>query len=174
MVWIVLVIILGVLLIGFIVITFFLLPKIPRKPYCMVSETYRLGWWTKNNIVQIDSFQVDILESRLNLMNHKSLISYTIKGNFIPEQGPRKPIINKIHVSERFINVSNDSGIDQKEVLIEFTPVVGFVDDKNYNGGEIHFNITNERITNSYRWGENKVRFKCLDKHCDIILVQKK
>ncbi|AUC15897.1 hypothetical protein BTO06_12370 [Tenacibaculum sp. SZ-18] len=159
---------------------YFLLPRLllyslssePRDPKVEITETYSIGWWSKQEALNVDSFEIKIIDSKLNLFNSKSLVSYRIKGNLYYEKGWR-PFIKEIHLSERFLTHSNDS-INNPEAMIEITPVIGAEDDESYNGEKIEFDITNEKKMNSFHWGNNRIRFKCLEKINDITLSQRK
>ena len=170
----------GLILIILALAYYFLLPKLllynlstgPGNPKVEITETHSIGWWSKQEALTVDSFEVEIIESKLNLFNSKSLINYRIKGSLSYEKGWR-PLIKEIHLSERFLTHSNDS-LENPDAIIEITPIIGALDDENYNGEEIEFDITNEKIINSFHWGNNRLRFKCLEKTNDIILKQRK
>ena len=159
---------------------YFLLPQLllysistePRNPKIEITETYSIGWWSEQEALNVDTFEVKIVDSKLNLFNNKSLISYRIKGNLNYKKGWR-PFIKEIHLSERFLTHSNDS-INNPDAMIEITPVIGAEDDESYNGEIIAFDITNEKKMNSLHWGNNRIRFKCLEKINDITLSQMK
>ncbi len=159
---------------------YFLLPKLlfaslstePRNPKVEVIETHTIGWWSKQEALSIDTFEANIVDSKLNLFNSKSLISYRIKGNLKYKKGWR-PYIKEIHLSERFLTNTTDS-INNPDAMIEITPVIGAKDDESYNGEKIEFDITNEKKMNSFHWGNNRVRFKCLESINDIVLSQRK
>ena len=52
----------------------------PRNPKMEVPITYNISWWSYQEDLTIENLEVNIIESKLNLFNSKSLISYTIKG----------------------------------------------------------------------------------------------
>ncbi|WP_108869159.1 hypothetical protein [Aquimarina aquimarini] len=144
----------------------------PRNPKVEIKESHTIGWWSKQNTLTVETFEVKIIESKLNLFNSQSLISYHIKGKLCYENN-RKPFIKNIHVSERFLDHTNDS-IHNKQAIIEITPIVGVKKDKDYEGEQLEFDVTNEKIINSFQWGENPVKFKCLNIINNIIVSQRK
>ena len=170
----------GLILVILTLAYYFLLPKLllyslstePRNPKVEITETHSIGWWSKQEALSVDTFEVKIIDSKLNLFNSKSLINYRIKGNLSYKKGWR-PYIKEIHLSERFLTHSNDS-INNPDAIIEITPVVGAEDDESYNGEKIGFDITNEKKMNSFHWGNNRIRFKCLQEINDIMLSQRK
>jgi len=170
----------GIIIIILALAYYFLLPKLlfynlstePRNPKIEIMETHSIGWWSNQEALTVDTFEVEIIESKLNLFNSKSLISYRLKGNLTYKKGWR-PFIKEIHISERFLTHSNDS-IDYPDAIIEITPIIGAKDDESYNGEKIDFDVTNEKIINSFHWGNNRLRFKCLEKINDIVLAQRK
>ena len=157
----------GLILVILTLAYYFLLPKLflyslstePRNP--KVEITHSIGWWSKQEALNVDTFEIKIIDSKLNLFNSKSLINYRIKGNLSYKKGWR-PYIKEIHLSERFLNQSNDS-INNPDAMIEITPVISAKDDESYNGEKIEFDITNEKKMNSFHWGNNRIRFKCLE-----------
>ena len=52
----------------------------PRKPKIEIPVTYTISWWSYQNDLVIDSLKIKIIESKLNLFNSKSLISYSVYG----------------------------------------------------------------------------------------------
>ena len=170
----------GIILIILALAYYFLLPKLlfyslstePRNAKIEITETHSIGWWSKQEALTVDTFEVEIIDSKLNLFNSKSLISYRIKGSLTYKNGWR-PSIKEIHLSERFLTQKNDS-INNLDAIIEITPIIGAEDDESYNGEKIEFDITNEKTINSFHWGNNRLRFKCLGKINDIVLAQRK
>ena len=153
----------------------------PRNPKLEISETSKIGWWPYQESLKIDSFTVEIVESKLNLFNRKSLIKYTVRGK-LSNDGHWKPSIKSIHVSQRFLRIYDrelhpylDTDTTKTpEAMIEITPIIEVVNDDNYNGEEIEFEFTNELKLESFHWGNNWVRFKCADKWQDLTLEQRK
>jgi len=141
----------------------------PRRPKKQIETTYEIGWWAHQGDLSVANFSVDIDDSRLNLFNNKSLLSYTIDGTLT---GARnwKPALNKIHLSERYLNFGTDSA----QGFIEITPVITVKENKQYNGEAIPFHVTNELIIESHSWGKNKFIFKCADYETNIELIQRK
>lgn len=153
----------------------------PRNPKNEIEVTYEIGWWSYQDELKIDSFQVQTIESKLNLFNSQSLISYTIKGKLIGKKG-WKPSVKKIHISERFIRyfdrdlhpyLEKDTN-NLPEAIIEITPIVGVKENDKYDGDTIQFNFTNELIVHSFHWGNNWIRFQTSEKYKDLILQQRK
>lgn len=167
----------------------FILPQIierilstePRNPKLEIAETGEIGWWAYQESLQVDSFAVEFVESRLNLFNDKSLIKYTLRGKLSYDKHWR-PVIKNVHVSQRFLRkydrtlhpyLDSDT-TNMPEAMIEITPVIKVIEDEHYNGEELDFEFTNELKLESFHWGNNWVRFQCLDKQKDLILEQRK
>ncbi len=145
----------------------------PRNPKLEISETSEIGWWPYQESLTIDSFTVEFVESKLNLKNSKSLIRYTVKGKLV-SQDHLKPSIKNIHVSKRFIRKSDGELNSKLDAVIEITPVIQVINDRNYNGEVLDFEFTNELKLESFHWGNNWVRFQCVDKWKDLIMKQRK
>lgn len=75
----------------------------PKKAKTEVREVYKLGWWTKNPNMRIESFEVKVVESNLNLLNTTAKISYTITGTMKANAG-YEAYIGEVHVSEQYEN----------------------------------------------------------------------
>jgi hypothetical protein len=153
----------------------------PREPKNEIAVTYEIGWWSSQDELRVDSFTVKTIESKLNLFNSESLISYTTKGFLTGEKG-WKPYIEKVHMSQRFIREYNrqlhpyldKDTVKLPEAIIEITPIVQVTEDKNYNGEKIPYKFTNELKLTSFHCGDNWLRIQCKEKYEDIILQQRK
>lgn len=141
----------------------------PKKVKCEVKEVHKLGWWTKNANMRIESFEVKVVESNLSLLNTTAKISYTITGTMKSNPG-YEAYISEVHVSEQY---ENKDSVNQVAVHT-FTPVMSTRSSKKAKGGETKFKFTNEHTVQSYKWGENKFRFVCGDYVTEIKLDQKK
>nr|WP_321411237.1 hypothetical protein [uncultured Carboxylicivirga sp.] len=153
----------------------------PRNPKIEIKETYQIGWWSYQESLRIDSFKVELVESKLNLFNNKSLVKYTVKG-IISHEGHWKPFIENVHVSQRLIRKYNrelhpyldTDTVQIPEAIIEITPIIKVTNDKTYNGEELKFEFSNEIKLESFHWGNNWVRFLCNGINQDLILQQRK
>ena len=141
----------------------------PRRPKFELPITYSIGWWSNQKSLSIDSLQIEIVESKLNLFNSKSLISYKVSGQLTFE-GHWQPIIKEVHISER-INVDTTLRCDR---IIEITPIVTSKENKNINGGSDKFEFRNEHTITSNHWGINVIKFICGQKEQTIELRQTK
>ena len=153
----------------------------PREPKNDIEVTYNIGWWAYQDCLQIDSFKVEQIDSRLNLFNSFSLIRYTVYGQ-LSKSGNWRPYVDKVHISERFIrkydlNLHPYLDLDTvniPEAIIEITPIVKVKDDNGYKGEKIPIKITNELKIGSFHWGNNWLRLQCDTIKRDIILRQRK
>jgi hypothetical protein len=145
-----------------------LLDTQPREPKNQTETTYNIGWWSHQDGLAIDEFDIKIIDSRLSLFNSRSLISYTIQGK-MTDRNNWEPYLKKIHISERFV-VDSTSRIG----TIELTPVVGVKENDQYNGEQIKFKTTNELLIESFHWGNNKLILKCGQIQKEIELKQRK
>ncbi len=175
------------ILILILVVCYMVLPQVigtiisagPRNPRLEIEETYKIGWWSNQEALTVESFEVEFVESKLNLFNNKSLIKYTVKGK-MKKDGHWRPSIKSVHISQRFLRRHNaelyflSDTVKTPEGMIEITPIIEVEKDKNYNGEEIEFEFTNEIKLESFHWGANRVRFQCDDKWQDLILSQTK
>jgi hypothetical protein len=141
----------------------------PRKPILEIPVTYNIGWWSDQKALYIDSLKIDIIESRLNLFNSKSLIAYKVFGH-LKHEGHWQPIIKEVHISER-INLDTTLHCDR---IIEITPVIDDKENKNVNGETANFEFKNEHIITSNQWGINRIKFICGQKYQTIELQQSK
>ncbi len=153
----------------------------PREPKNEFEVTYNLGWWSYQESMRIDSFKVELIDSRLNLFNSFSLIRYTIYGQLSKSDNWR-PYVDKVHISERFIRKFDRElhtyldidTVNTPEAIIEITPIVNVKDDSGYKGEKIPFEITNELKIGSFHWGNNWLRLQCDTIKRDVILRQRK
>lgn len=141
----------------------------PRRPKKEIATTHEIGWWAHQDALAVIQFSVDIVDSRLNLFNSKSLLSYTIEGTL---KGSKnwKPYIHTIHLSERYINFATDSA----QAIIDITPVIKVKEKNGYNGEAIPFHFTNELIIESLTWGPNNLQFRCAGHEKNMELLQRK
>ena len=146
-----------------------ILSQEPRLPKLAIPITYNIGWWSYQKAVSIDSLKVDIVESKLNLFNSKSLISYTVIGH-LSYEGHWQPTIQEVHISER-INLDTNLHCDR---IIEITPVINDKENKQVNGGSEKFEFKNEHTITSSHWGANRIKFICGPKEQTIELWQNK
>jgi hypothetical protein len=153
----------------------------PREPKILTETTYRIGWWAHQENLKIDSFTVEIIESKPNLFNSLSLLKYRVVGK-LSADNEWEPYIKKIHLNERFLkqdekalfpNFDNDS-IEKPEAIIEITPIVDVKKNVKYKGEEILFEISNEIEIESFHWGNNRIRFLCDTIRKDLLITQRK
>jgi len=136
----------------------------PRKPVIEIPVTYNIGWWTAQKTLTVDSLKIDIVESRLNLFNSKSLISYKVIGNL----ENKDYFVKEVHISER-INLDTTLNCDR---VIEITPVIKDNKNTKVNSETDKFEFKNEHIINSNHWGINRIKFICGLKEQTIELHQ--
>jgi hypothetical protein len=141
----------------------------PKKAKCEVKEVHKLGWWTKNANMHIESFEVKVVENNLSLFNTVAKISYTISGTMRSNAG-FEAFISEVHVSEHYENKDSANQV----AVHAFTPVMSTQSKKKAPGGETKFSFTNEHTVQSYKWGENRFRFVCGDFVTEIKLQQNK
>ena len=141
----------------------------PREPKVEIPITYNIGWWANQKELSIDSLEIKVVESKLNLFNSKSLISYKVSGKLIYE-GYWEPKIKEVHISER-INLDTLLNCDR---IIEITPVIETAENRKRKGGENKFSFENEHTIISNHWGINKIKFVCGKKEQTIELKQRK
>jgi hypothetical protein len=141
----------------------------PRDPKNQIETTFDIGWWSHQDGLIIDNLEIEIVDSRLNLFNSKSLISYTISGMMTGSKN-WEPYLKKIHLSERFVKTDSTSHMG----LIELTPLIGVRENSNYVDGKVPFKVTNELLMESFHWGNNPVLFKCEQIERRIELKQRK
>ena len=167
----------------------------PREPKYEIPITYNIGWWSNQETLHIDTFEVKLIDSRLNLFNSYSLINYRIKGRLILDKNNWEPFIDKIHISERVIKtdtVDTDSfnvmtftlnkdtvQIGEisisPEAVIELTPIIKVKENKSYKAGQvIEFDLTNEHKIQSLEWGNNYFLINCGDFDFPLVLQQRK
>ncbi len=141
----------------------------PRKPKVEIPITYNIGWWANQKDLTIDTLEIQTVESKLNLFNSKSLISYKVAGQLTYE-GHWQPKIKEVHISER-INLDTLLNCDR---IIEITPIVEVEENLKKNGKKNKFEFKNEHIITSNHWGINRIKFVCGNKEQTIELQQRK
>ncbi|TGD59481.1 hypothetical protein [Flavobacterium humi] len=141
----------------------------PRKPKVEVPITYTIGWWANQKALTIDTLEIKVIESELNLFNSKSLISYNVAGQLICERH-WQPKIKEIHISER-INLDTLLHCDR---IIEITPVIEVGENRKAKGSKSNFSFKNEHTIISNHWGINRIKFVCGNKEQIIELLQRK
>lgn len=134
-----------------------------RKPKLELPVTYNIGWWSGQKALTVDSLHIDIIESKLNLFNSKSLISYRVSGK-LNYEGHWQPIIEEVHISER-LNLDTTLRCDR---------IIEDKENKNANGGSDKFEFRNEHTITSNHWGINRIKFICGQKEQIIELRQMK
>jgi len=138
-----------------------LIIKEPRRAKLALPVASKLSWMSFQDKMTIKDFQVKIIESRLNLSNHRSLIAYTISGEVETIKGGEY-YIQKVHISER---LSGDKGADNYPKyaprILEITPIVAFRNVKKAVVGKKEFSFTNEEKIDSLFWGPNLVTVTC-------------
>lgn len=141
----------------------------PRNPHLEVPVNYNINWMAHQELMCINSLKVKIVESKLNLFNDKSLISYEISGT-LNKTGSFRPYIHEVHIAERIMADSSR----HNSRIIEITPIVRTKKAKNDSSEKIEFSFTNEHTINSSGWGFNTIKIKCMDKEEMIELRQLK
>jgi len=141
----------------------------PRRPKLEIPVTYNIGWWSNQETLSIDSLNIEIVESNLNLFNSESLISYKVSGH-LNYEGHWQPKIKEVHISER---LNNDTTL-YYDRIIEITPIIKVKENKKVNGGSDKFEFKNEHIITSNYWGMNRIKFVCEQNEQVIELQQKK
>lgn len=139
-----------------------------RKPKINTPISYKIDWWGYQDGLTIDSFELEIVESKLNLFNNKAIIKYKIEGKMKLHK-VLKPYIENIYINERFIERDGEKVV---ELIVQ--PIVSQRNDKKYGGETIHFEVENEHLLNTYRWGKNHYIFRCLDFKRELVLQQSK
>ena len=129
----------------------------PGRPKLEVPVTYNIGWWSHQEMLSIDSLDIEIIECKLNLFNSKSIISYKVSG-LLNYDGYWQPQIEKVHISER---LNSDTTLHYDRI-IEITPIIQVKrDDRDGNGSLEKFEFKNEHIITSGQWGINRIKFVC-------------
>jgi hypothetical protein len=142
----------------------------PRNPKIEIPVIYNLPWLSSyQEKLIIENLKVNIVESKLNIFNRKSLISYTVKGK-IKYDKHWKPYIKKVHISER-INKDSTQNINR---IIELTPILNVEKDESENGGIEKFEFKNEHTITSGKYGFNTIKIICGNKETIIKLRQRK
>ena len=136
----------------------FSIGPVVRHPQSDLPFVFQIGWWPNQHKMRITTLNVEALDSRLNLMNSKSLIQIRLDGVMQGEKHWR-PVIKLVHMSQHLLNnneflISNNE-FSHHEAKIEITPIVETIEDNAYQGEEHKFAIRQEVILNSLGWGKN-------------------
>jgi hypothetical protein len=140
-----------------------------KRPILEIPVTYNIGWWANQKMLSIDSLHIEVVESYLNLMNAKSIVSYRVGGH-LTYGGQWQPKITEVHISERMCHDT----MSHYDRIVEITPIVKTKRNEKVNGGSDRFEFTNEHIITSNQWGINRIKFVCGQSEQVIELRQKK
>ena len=128
-----------------------------------IPVSYTIDQWNSQTHLDIDQFDVNIIQSNLNMFNNKSLISYTVEGH-ITSTEDWKHEISHVYISDR---LNNDSSLEVDRIF-EIIPIVGNTKNKKEKAYQATFNFTNKQIINTSKWANNKILFIC-GEHREII-----
>ena len=142
-----------------------------RAPKSDVRFVHSIGWWSYQKDLKINDFRVAILDSRLNLLNSKTLVQIEISGE-MKGQGGWHPFIGEVHLSEKVLRQGNFITPSEAEIVV--TPIVDVKKDKSYREGSIPFSIKQEIILNSMAWGKNTFTIMCGDMKQSVSVTQDK
>lgn len=131
---------------------------------------HEIGWWPYQERIKVQDVKVDVLDSRLNLFNARTLVAISLSGEMSGTPG-RRPVIRQAHVAEKSIKTGN---FVEPEAEIIITPLVGFKKDKTYDGSAIPFSLKQEMILNSMGWGVNRFKIGAGEIVKDIVVFQQK
>ncbi|MCC7145134.1 MAG: hypothetical protein IT443_01670 [Phycisphaeraceae bacterium] len=140
-----------------------------RSPKNSVPFVREIGWWPYQEDLHVQKIEVQVLDSRLSLLNSRTLVAILITGEVKNLEG-RRPVIAKMHRSEKVIRSTKGSS----EAEISLTPIVEIKEDKLYDGRVLPFVLRQELILNSMSWGENVFGFSCGDAQQSVTVVQDK
>jgi hypothetical protein len=140
-----------------------------RSPRPDVPFIYELGWWANQNEIVVQSIDIKVLDSRLNLFNDKTLVEIVITGEFKPQKKAWRPNIRTVHLSEKAVK-----GEKNAEGVITLTPIMGFEKDGSYDGNILPFSVRQEIILNSMNWGANTFHIVCGGIDKILIVSQRK
>lgn len=118
----------------------------------------------------ITALDVEVIDSRLNLFNSKSLVSVRIKGTMSYQKG-WKPYVKYIHIAELLGNGQNDTGHSADVIL---TPFVSCEEDEKYRGEAVDFSLSQEILLYSMNWGKNLYTVRCGEITKSVELHQQK
>jgi hypothetical protein len=128
-------------------------------PKSTVEITHSLGWWAYQRFLGVDSIQTEIIQSRLNLFNSHTLVAWTVRGTLRNPDGLWKPRIEKVHLTERYIDYHPEARISFGEIAL--TPIVAVTQDSLYHGEPITFSFHVEDVLQSGTWGVNTYCVRC-------------
>jgi hypothetical protein len=124
-----------------------------------IEITHSLGWWAYQRFLGVDSIHTEIIQSHLNLFNSHSLVAWTVRGTLTNPDGLWKPSIEKVHLSEWYIDYNPEGSISFGEIAL--TPVVAVRQDSSYHGEPIAFSLHIEEVLQSGTWGVNTYYVRC-------------
>jgi hypothetical protein len=141
-----------------------------RSPKPDVPFRYELGWWANQDEIVVQNVDIKVLDSRLNVLNDKTLAEILITGEFKPQRKGWRPIIRSVHLSEKAIKKENE----EAEGEITLTPISGIKKDPSYNGDILPFSVKQEIILPSMNWGKNTFHIVCGGITKVLVVYQKK
>ena len=131
-------------------------PEIP-EPISDVPVTYKIGWWSYQNQIKVESLQTELIYEKLNLFNSKAVIQYTIDGSISYKNGWR-PYIKSVFISERWS--APPVNFEGNLADISVMPIVGVERDDEYKGEEIRYSINVQDYLSSGGWGMNRYKIQ--------------
>ncbi|MBN2580717.1 MAG: hypothetical protein JXB10_17155 [Pirellulales bacterium] len=125
----------------------------------------KIGWWNYQDWLEIDDFQVQVVNANLGALNAKSSVRLHISGTFRRPENAASASIKEVYVSERFL------GPNREAVDLLIIPVVEVRSEKIASRRSDSFRLAIDYELNSYKWGENRYVFRCgkFQKHLKFI-----
>lgn len=131
-------------------------PEIP-EPVSDVPVTYKIGWWSYQEQLKVDSLQTKLIYEKLNLFNSKAVIQYSIEGTISYKNGWR-PYIKSVFISERWSRPPANFNGNLADISV--IPIIGVESDDDYKGDEIPYSVNVQDYLSSGGWGMNKYIIK--------------
>lgn len=145
-----------------------------RAPKSDVPFVHSIPWWTYQDGLSVTRLEANILDSKLNMMNFKSLVEVVIEGDIHGTKGWR-PHVERAHIFERVVRgVSVMDASTEWAAEIGITPLIETEKDDSYKAEVIHFRIKQEMLLNSMGWGRNTFSFVSGALQKSLTVVQRK
>ncbi len=135
------------------------------KAKTQIPAYYQLDYLSRDLDIVITNFQVEVVESKLNLHNNESILSYTISVK--SKDGLTNIHVTNVYLSDR-IEIDNDG---KRYRIFSIFPNCILGSD---SATQPNFTFTNQVKIKSTNWGQNKIQFTCSEFRQEVVLQQMK
>jgi hypothetical protein len=123
-----------------------------------VPVTNHLSSWPAQELVDVSELHVEVVPSNLKAIKHHTSVVIHLRGSLKPGPARERPMIEGIHVSERF---EPDTRDPKRVAALVLTPVVALRKDRRYSGDPQTFAVDAHYRIYAWTSGTNTFVFRC-------------